>query len=115
MATDNYKSLYIAFAALMLLLVATMVITFVPLGDANVWLAIIIAVTKTLLVVSIFMGLTRSTGAVRLAAGTGVLWLMIAITLVMADYMSRGWQETQGRYLSDSEHVTNLDNFEPAE
>ncbi|MEO8271142.1 MAG: cytochrome C oxidase subunit IV family protein [Aureliella sp.] len=91
----SYKPLLISFGALMILLAATMAITFAPLAGAHAWIALFIAVTKTWLVVAIFMGLTRSTGAVRMAAGIGVLWLAIIITLVMADYMSRGWQETQ--------------------
>lgn len=92
---NSYKSLYISFAALMILLAATMAITFLPLGGTHAYIALVIAVAKTWLVVAIFMGMTKSTGAVRMAAGTSVLWLMIILTLVMADYMSRGWQETQ--------------------
>lgn len=104
-----YKSLYIAFGALMILLAATMAITFIPLGAAHAWIGLFIAVTKTFLVVAIFMGLTRATGAVRMAAGTSILWLMILMTLVMADYMSRGWEETQGHKLSESDHITSYD------
>lgn len=106
---NSSKSLYISFGALMILLVATMAITFVPLEGAHAWIALSIAVTKTWLVVAIFMGLTRSTGAVRMAAGTSILWLSIIMTLVMADYMSRGWQETQGHKLLDSAHVSRYD------
>lgn len=92
---NSYKSLYISFGALMMLLAATMAITYAPLGGAHAWIALVIAVAKTWLVVAIFMGMTKSTSAVRMAAATSVLWLMIIMTLVMADYMSRGWQETQ--------------------
>lgn len=93
----------------MILLAATMAITFFPLAGAHAWIALAIAVTKTWLVVAIFMGLTKSTGAVRMAAGTSILWLSIIMTLVMADYMSRGWQETQGHKLPDSEHVSRYE------
>ncbi len=112
MATVNYKSLFLVFAALIMLLIATIAIYFVPLGQANTWLALGIAGTKTLLVVIVFMGLARSSGAMRLAAGAGVLWLTFAVVLVMADYMTRGWNETQVRDLRESDHYTTYDRVE---
>ncbi len=112
MATGGNKSLYIAFAGLLALLIATIAINFVPLGAAHVWIGLGIAVTKTIVVVVIFMGLTRSPRAAQLAAGAGLLWLSFAITLVMADYMTRGWDETQGHELRKSDHYTTYDRVE---
>ncbi|MEO8497822.1 MAG: cytochrome C oxidase subunit IV family protein [Planctomycetota bacterium] len=112
MATGDNKSLYLAFAGLLALLIATIAINFAPLGGAHVWIGLGIAVTKTIVVVVIFMGLTRSPRAARLAAGAGLLWLSFAIIFVMADYMTRGWDETQEPGLKRSEHFTTYDRVE---
>lgn len=111
MPAINYKSLYVAFSLLMTLLIATIVVSFFQLGTANIWVALTIAVTKTLLIVYMFMGLARSRGTVQLVAGTSVLWLTIAILLVMSDYLSRGWDETQARDLPNGAHARAVDTF----
>lgn len=112
MLVSDYKSLYVAFASLLALLIATIAINFVPLGAAHLWIGLGIAITKTVVVVLAFMGLTRSPGAARLAAGASVLWLSFAIVLVMSDYMTRGWGETQEHDLKKSDRYTAYDRVE---
>lgn len=112
MAAGSNKSLYIAFVSLLLLLAATMAMNFAPLGRAHVWAGLAIAATKTIVVVLVFMGLTRSPRAAHLAAGAGLLWLSFAITLTMSDYATRGWDETQVRKLEESEHYTSYDRVQ---
>ena len=109
MPRETFRPLYIAFLALLLLLIATVGATFIPLEGWNVWIALGIATTKTLLVAAIFMGLNRSGGVVRLASVTGLVWLTFMLTIVMADYMTRGWGETQARDLQTGQHVTSYD------
>ena len=112
MAARQSKSLYLAFASLMGLLIATIALNFVPLGAMHVWIGLGIAFTKTIVVVVVFMGLTKSIGAARLAAGASLLWLSFAMILVMADYMTRGWDETQEHELINSDQFTSYDRVE---
>ena len=112
MAAPDYKSLYLAFASLVGLLVATIAIHFVPLGAAHVWVGLGIAMTKSVVVALVFMGLTKTIGAARLAAGASLLWLSFAILLAMADYTTRGWDEAQEHELKASDHSTTYDRVE---
>lgn len=58
-------------------------------------IAIGIAVTKAVLVISIFMGVKYGTKLIKLYALGGFVWfLLLAITLV--DYFSRPWEPVQG-------------------
>lgn len=99
----SQKPIYVTFAALMALLVATVAVSFVPLGTANTWVALAIAVSKMMLVVVVFMNLYESSGTVRLAAVAGVLWLSFAMICVLADYHTRGWHEGNERSVQVSE------------
>lgn len=76
-------------AALMVLLALTTGLAFVPLGTANLFVALGIAVTKALLVLLVFMELKASSGLVRVFAAAGFVWLMIMIGLTSADYIHR--------------------------
>ena len=115
MQAASHRPLLVTFAGLLLLLIATVVVAFLPLGTGKPWLAMGIAVTKTLLVVSVFMGLNRSTGVTRLAACAGVLWLTIAMTIVLADSLTRGWGETNAPDLRSGEHIKTFDRVDHLE
>ena len=75
--------------ALLLLLAATTTLAFVPLGTFNVFVALGIAVAKALIVLLFFMELRGSVPLVRTFAAAGFFWLLIMITLTMADYTHR--------------------------
>lgn len=83
---------YGVFAALMVMLVATVVIAFLPLGPVGPAAAFTIATVKALLVVLYFMHVRYSSRLTWLFAGAGVLWLMILFALTLSDYLSRPWQ-----------------------
>lgn len=78
--------------ALMLLLAATTALAFVPLGTANLFISLGIAVAKALLVLLFFMELRAGTALVRVFAAAGFFWLMIMIALTSADYTHRSDQ-----------------------
>ncbi|HSO07902.1 MAG TPA: cytochrome C oxidase subunit IV family protein [Pelomicrobium sp.] len=80
----------LTWAALMLLLAATVGISFVPMGGLNVVANLAIAVLKTLLVMAVFMHLLHARGIVRLAAAAGFFWLLLLLVLSMSDYLTRG-------------------------
>jgi cytochrome c oxidase subunit 4 len=75
--------------ALMILLAATTASAFVPLGTANLFISLAIAVGKALIVLLFFMELRSSRALVRSFAAAGFFWLMIMIALTTADYTHR--------------------------
>jgi cytochrome c oxidase subunit IV len=77
------------FAALMVLLVITLVAAYFDLGEWNVIIAITIAVVKALLIVLFFMHVRWSTSLVRVFAGASLFWLTILTILIMQDYLTR--------------------------
>jgi cytochrome c oxidase subunit IV len=79
------------FAALMVLLVLTIVAAYLPLGPLSLLTALTIAVVKALLIVLFFMHARYSHRLVWLAACAGFFWLFIMLALTLSDYASRGW------------------------
>jgi len=75
--------------ALMVLLALTSGLAFVPLGSANLFVSLGIAVAKGLLVLIVFMELKGSSSLIRAAAAAGFFWLAIMIALTSADYTHR--------------------------
>ena len=59
-------------------------------------MALVIAVTKAALVVLFFMHVKYSSRLVSLAVGAAMLWLLLLIAGVIADYVSRGWVGSPG-------------------
>jgi len=64
-------------------------IAFVDLGRLNAPVALVIAVTKAVLVSLVFMHLRESTRLTVAVALSALFWLGIMITLVMTDYVTR--------------------------
>jgi cytochrome c oxidase subunit IV len=77
-------------AALMILLAVTWSTGYINLGMFNVIVALAIALIKALLVVLFFMHIKGSSRLLHLAAGTGLLWLLIMLSLTLSDYLTRG-------------------------
>ena len=75
--------------ALMLLLALTTGLAFVPLGAANLFISLGIALAKALLVLILFMELRAGSSLVRAFAAAGFFWLLIMIVLTTADYTHR--------------------------
>jgi cytochrome c oxidase subunit IV len=88
---------YVAvFLALIALTAITVFAATVDLGRWNTPVALSIAVTKAVLVVLFFMHVKYSSRLVSLALGAGLLWLLMMIAGVVADYLTRGWVGTPG-------------------
>ncbi|MGN6850324.1 MAG: cytochrome C oxidase subunit IV family protein [Sphingomicrobium sp.] len=75
--------------ALIILLAMTTGSAFIPLGTANLFISLGIAVMKALIVLLFFMELRASVALVRVFAAAGFFWLMIMIALTTADYTHR--------------------------
>lgn len=78
------------FAALLILLAATVTISEIDLGRANFLIAAIIASLKALLIMLFFMHVRYSPPLIWLVSGAGFLWLGILFALTFSDYASRG-------------------------
>ncbi len=91
------SQLYAVFAALMVLTVLTVGVSFIDVGILNLPLALAIAVAKAMLVILIFMEVKFSSKLVQVAAGIGFLFLGILVLYTMTDYMSRNVLGVAGR------------------
>ncbi|SRR6266516_4894708 len=96
MVRSGVRLYFAVFAALLVLTVATVSVSYVDLGPLSVVVALTIAFTKALLVVLFFMHLRESSGLVWVVAGGGFFWLAILIALTMSDVLTRGWLPVSG-------------------
>ena len=91
------SQLFAVFAALMVLTVATVLVSRVNLGYLNLPVAMAVAVTKALLVILIFMEVKYSPRLVQVTAAVGFVFLGIMILYTMTDYLSRNLLGVAGR------------------
>jgi cytochrome c oxidase subunit IV len=91
------SQLFAVFATLMVLTVATVLVSRVNLGYLNLPVAMAVAVTKALLVILIFMEVKYSPKLVQVTAAAGFLFLGIMILYTMTDYLSRNLLGVAGR------------------
>lgn len=89
------KSYFGIYVLLLLGLAVTVAVAFVPLGEANVFVALLIAIAKSTLVVLYFMHVATSPRLNRIVIGAGLVWLAILMTVILADYLTRDWIPTR--------------------
>ena len=89
---DSVKTYALVFAALIGLTVLTTAVAFVDLGPFSVVVALVIAVTKMLLVALFFMHIRHSTRLTKLVVLGGLLWLAILLVLTLSDFATRAWR-----------------------
>jgi cytochrome c oxidase subunit 4 len=77
--------------SLFLLLALTTALAFVPLGDWNWLVSIIIAFAMAGLILLFFMKVRYSEPLIWLTSAVGFTWLSLLILLVLLDYISRPW------------------------
>ena len=77
----------------------TVFAAFVEMGALNAPVAIGIAILKATLVVLFFMHVRYNTPLMWLFAASGFFMLLILLTLLMQDYMSRGWERLPVEFL----------------
>mgnify|MGYP003412698260 CR=1 FL=1 len=90
-AQPTLRTYFIIYALLMLGLIVTVAIAYVPLGRMNLAVAMAIAFAKAALVVMFFMHVLCSPRLTWIAVFAGLVWLAILLALVGADYATRGW------------------------
>lgn len=88
------KRLFLAYGALLALLVATIAASFLPIGAWRQVIALTIAGEKAAFILWIFMELRRETPLVRLMAGVAGVLLLVMTMMLAADYHLRPWTPT---------------------
>jgi cytochrome c oxidase subunit 4 len=92
------KSLYYTiFLALLVLTGLTVGVTYVDLGEANLLVALGIAVTKATLVGLFFMHLKWSSRLTHVTVIAAFVFLAFLAMFTFGDYLSRGWLGVAGR------------------
>ncbi|UPJ56916.1 cytochrome C oxidase subunit IV family protein [Bradyrhizobium sp. 192] len=76
-------------AALLALLVLSLVAAYIPMGRMTTASGIIIATAKSALVVLLFMGLASAKPLIRIAAISGLVFLIAMFALTFADVLAR--------------------------
>ncbi len=82
----RYALIYVC---LLILTVATYLLSRLSLGTWSLVIALAIAITKSSLVVLFFMQLWQHRGSSRLALATAVIWLLLLTFFVVADVRTR--------------------------
>jgi cytochrome c oxidase subunit 4 len=89
---ETLQTYLVIYAALMVLLVLTVVASFIDLGHgANLAVAMTIAIIKGTLVVLFFMHVRLSSKLTWVFASAAFLWLAILFVITFADYFTRSW------------------------
>ena len=76
-------------AALLALLALSAGSALLPLGTLNPVINFTVSVSKTLLVMAVFMHETSARNLTRLVSALGFLWLAILIGLALLDFLTR--------------------------
>ncbi len=90
----TYFATYLALLALTLL---TTLLAFLNLGPGSMIIAIFIAAIQASLIASFFMQALYESALVRVITAGGVVWFLIMATLVLTDYITRGWLPFPGK------------------
>lgn len=95
--TTARSTLVLVFLALVALTGLTVWVAYIDLGAWSSPVALLIATTKALLVVVIFMEMRFGQPLTWLAGASGIAFMILLIALTMADVFSRGWLGVPGR------------------
>jgi len=81
---------FTVFAILMVLTATTVSVSYLDLGPFNTVVAIVIAVTKMMLVILYFMHVRYSSRLTWAVVAGGFFWLALLLFMTLADYVTRG-------------------------
>lgn len=90
------KTYLLVFLALLVGTGLTAGIAFVDLGPFNGIIALVIAMTKAVLVLLFFMHIKYSSKMTKVTVVSAGAFLLILLALTMTDYISRPWSGTYG-------------------
>jgi len=95
--TLSPKTYVLAYFVLLALLLINILIGFLNIGWANMFIAVTIAAIQASVVAFILMHGLFEKVLVRLVISAAVLWFLILVTLTMTDYITRGWVPVPGK------------------
>lgn len=75
--------------ALVVLFGASLGSAYLPLGNGNITVNLLIAAIMIVLLVSFLMDLKSAKALIRVVAAAGLLWLILMFTLTFNDYLTR--------------------------
>lgn len=94
----SVRTYQIIYAALMVLLVATVLASELPISrNAHLLVAMSISFAKTVLIVLFFMHVYYSAPLTWVTAVGSSLWVGLLLFFLLADYWSRGWLDILGK------------------
>lgn len=93
----SMRTYLIIYAALILLLFATVGAATLPLGGWHLPVAMSIAVIKGVMIVLVFMHVFYSSALTKIVSIAALLWATLLIAITLADYFSRGWIDIPGK------------------
>ncbi len=93
----SVRDYLLIFAVLTALLVATIGVSFLPLGRLSLPVALAIAGCKAVLIALYFMHLRSSNRLTWVFSGAALLWFGILMTLTLNDYLTRTWLDIPGK------------------
>jgi cytochrome c oxidase subunit 4 len=85
----SLKTYIATFISLMVLLLITVLVAYVDLGELNLAAAMAIAVLKAVLIILFFMHIRYGRKLTWVFAGAGFFWLAIMLIFAMCDYATR--------------------------
>ncbi len=85
------KTYFVIWIVLLILTVTTALVAYVDLGVFNIYVALTIAILKSLLVILFFMHVKQSSNLMKVVVAAGFFWFGIMLTLTLTDYLSRYW------------------------
>jgi len=91
------RTYLIVYAALIVLLFATVGGAMLPLGTLHLPVAMTIAVIKAVMIVLIFMHVYYSSALTKITSIAALLWASLLLAITLADYFSRGWLDIPGK------------------
>lgn len=81
----------LVFAALIVLTITTVGLSYADLGEWHAPVGLVIAAAKALLVVLFFMHVLYSSRLTWVFALSGLFWLGILLALTLSDFLTRTW------------------------
>jgi len=85
------------FLALLALTLSTVLIGFLNLGWGSMFVAVLIALGKAILIACFFMHALLEKKIVKLVIAGSILWFLILVTLTAGDYITHGWVAFGGK------------------
>lgn len=93
----SVKTYFLAYVAMMVLLMLNIGIAFLHLGWGNMFIALVIGILEAAILVFILMEGLYEKPLVHIVMGGAVLWFVILLTLTLNDYITRNWVPVTGK------------------